>query len=387
MKKLLMALGILFFLPLSVNATTGTVTISCNSINITEQESTTCTLYGGGDSGISGVSINITTSVNITINNLSKLNDWQGTPEANSIDLYTDNNKFGTFAIATFTLTAVNEGIGTINVSGNFSDENFELLNVNGSQSITVVKKTNLSENLPAQNPSVQQGKPETSVKPNSPNINNSLAVKSNDATLSKLEVENILIEFDKNIYEYSFEVDNGVDSLNIIAETSSKKAIAEIPNNVLLEYGENIIEIKITAEDGTEQIYTLKVTRLEREKSSNSLLKELKIDGYNITFNKNTFVYNLGDIKENKLSIHYNVEEQNAKVKIYGNKNLGENDQIVIEVTAENGNITNYILNINNVSHQINWPMIMTGLFLFVSIGINMFFIIKKQKCKSLMV
>ena len=87
--------------------------------------------------------------------------------------------------------------------------------------------------------------------------------------------------------------------------------------------------------------------------KSSNNNLKELTIDGYPISFNKNTKSYSISvgnDVKS--LSIKALAEDEKATVTISGNTNLKEGkNTIKITVTAENGSKNVYYIYVTRES------------------------------------
>ena len=114
-------------LPLNIKALTGGVNLNCDSNVVTVNTLTKCTLSGNSSEEISAISAKLSTSGNINITNISTSTIWQGNGEGGSIDLYTDNNKSGSFAIATFTIQAsAIAGSGTINITNiSFSDSLF----------------------------------------------------------------------------------------------------------------------------------------------------------------------------------------------------------------------------------------------------------------------
>jgi len=75
-------------------------------------------------------------------------------------------------------------------------------------------------------------------------------------------------------------------------------------------------------------------------QKSDNNYAKSIKIDGYDLDFNKEKNEYKLY-IKDdvNKMTIDVNVEDKKATYKIVGNDDLKSNDyKVSVEVIAENG-------------------------------------------------
>ena len=134
-------IGIL--IPFNTKALTGSMNLNCNSNTLTVNTSTTCTLSGNSSEEISALSAKLSASGNISISNISTSSIWQGNGESGSIDLYTDTNKSGNFAVATFTIKANSAaGTGTINVSGiNFSDASFNEHSISGKLLTITVKE------------------------------------------------------------------------------------------------------------------------------------------------------------------------------------------------------------------------------------------------------
>ena len=84
----------------------------------------------------------------------------------------------------------------------------------------------------------------------------------SNNNYLSSLEIEGVNINFDKNTLNYSINVENSVEKLNIKYTLEDQKANVVIENNDALKIGLNDILIKVTAENGETKTYTLSVIR-----------------------------------------------------------------------------------------------------------------------------
>lgn len=87
-----------------------------------------------------------------------------------------------------------------------------------------------------------------------------------------------------------------------------------------------------------------------------NNHLKVLKIDGYEIDFDKYKNIYSIEVPKSvNSLKITATPEGSKAKAKIIGADNLQENDyKVLIEVTPEEGDSKTYIINISPIEEEI---------------------------------
>lgn len=389
MRKKCIFIGIIFGLlfPISVSALSGSASISCNSTSFEVGSSTSCTLYGYSNEGVSAVAASLTTGGSISVSNINTSSNWQGNGSDGNIQLYTDSNKSGSFGIVSFTVTGNSVGSGTINVGGiRFSDASFNENGISGtSLSITVNEKY-----VPKPDPTPTTPSTVTTPSNNSgSNSNNNVTdnKKSNDASLKSLVIKGINFEFSKDKLEYDVEVSNNVDKLDITAEVNNDKAKVTIPSDLSLKVGNNSFTIVVEAEDGTKSEYKINVKRLDRVLSSNTNLSKLVIDGYNINFSKDKYIYDLANIKSSKLNITATSEDVLSKVKIYGNDNIGKNDVIVIKVTAEDGSSKEYILYANNTksSNVKNVLLICFLVALIASLVVNFILIFKKRKANNI--
>jgi len=83
---------------------------------------------------------------------------------------------------------------------------------------------------------------------------------------------------------------------------------------------------------------------------SSNNYLKSLNIEGHQIDFNKETLEYSIEVPNDTeKVNISATVEDSTAKVSGTGEIEVSEgNNEIIVKVTAENGNERKYIINVS---------------------------------------
>ena len=94
----------------------------------------------------------------------------------------------------------------------------------------------------------------------------------------------------------------------------------------------------------------TKKVTTTQKvEKNNDATLKNITVDGYDIKFSSNTYEYTI-NVKNNVNKLNLNISKNNDKsnYEIIGNDKLvaGENN-ITIKVTAEDGTIKEYKINV----------------------------------------
>ena len=185
---------------------------------------------------------------------------------------------------------------------------------------------------------------------------------KSNDATLKKLDVSGYTLTptFKSNVNNYSMKVRNNITSLNVTAIPNNNEAQVLISGNKNWKEGNNTVTIKVTAEDGTVNTYIVNVERASSNndtktdtKSNDNYLKSLTVKSSHEmepSFNKNVNSYNIKVPYEvEKLDLSYITSNEKAKVEITGNENfkVGSVNTVEIKVTAEDGSVRIYSLNV----------------------------------------
>lgn len=176
---------------------------------------------------------------------------------------------------------------------------------------------------------------------------------RSSNNNLSNLSVSDTDIRFNSGTYNYNATVKYDVSSVNITATASDSRAGVQGLGSKSLKVGKNTFNVVVTAENGAVKTYTITIIRANKDGkitvSSDNSLKKLSIEGTDIEFNKNTLTYNVSvpnEVVEAKVS--YETTSSKAVASISGNTALevGEN-KIEINVTAEDGSIRTYVLNI----------------------------------------
>ena len=186
---------------------------------------------------------------------------------------------------------------------------------------------------------------------------------KSSDATLKKLDIGGFTLNptFKSNVNTYSIKVKNNITGLDVTAIPNHEKAKVSISGNKNWKEGTNTVTIKVTAEDGSVNNYIINVEREasnnnkdnQPTKSSDNYLKSLTItSSHEIkpSFNKNVTSYNITVPYEvDKLNLSAIPNDSKSKVEITGNENfkVGEINTVEIKVTAEDGSIRIYSLNV----------------------------------------
>ncbi len=163
--------------------------------------------------------------------------------------------------------------------------------------------------------------------------------VKSDDTSLKKVTIDEEDIPLMDNMAYITTK-----ENVMILVIANDSKATLDYEKNPNLTIGENVINIKVTAENGNVKNYKLSITR-EKILSDNKNVKVF-VNNKEVIFNLfKSDIINIANDKEN-LDITYELEDSNAHIEIIGNENLqiGKNE-IIIRVTAENGESQDYLL------------------------------------------
>ena len=335
MKKVIFYLITVFtlLLPVDLLALSGDLSISCNTTSVKPGQQIKCSVSGNSDGQISMVFANISANGSISIDKFRAERIWDVKTEWPNLSLSSNDKKPGIFEIGTVYLKANSAGTGNFVMSGiTFTGDSGETVSIaNKSVSISVI-----SDN-PNPTPTPE---PEPEPAP---------VVKSSDSSLKSLTVSSGSIDFIPSTLEYNLDVSSNVSTIEIQAVPNDTKATVKLPDKLSLETGLNTFAIVVTAEDGSTTTYKINVNKLENIISENALLSSLNISGKQINFSSDVFEYKIGNITTSKLDINATAIDGNAKIKIFGNNNIGKDGVIIIRVTAEAGNYKDYILYVNN--------------------------------------
>lgn len=177
---------------------------------------------------------------------------------------------------------------------------------------------------------------------------------RSSDNTLSNLSISNLDLKFNKNTINYNFTAEHSVSSVTISATANDPKATVTGTGTKKLKNYLNKFSVVVTAENGSKKTYTISINRKDDsgnvgKLSSDNNLKNLTVEGYDISFDKNKLEYTLEvDNSVNNVVVKATASDSDATVEI-NNINLlsiGSN-LITVDVTAEDGNKKTYNLNI----------------------------------------
>lgn len=319
-------------------------TESTYTIKITRTKSS-----GTGGATVSKSSVN--TLSNITLSNGSLSPKFNSNTNVYNVEVENDVDVLTVGATLTDNKSSFVNSYGPRNVHLNEGENNVYLKVKSEAGSVRVYrliitrKKANNVEPEPTPTPN-----PDPTPEP-TPEVSKAL--------LSSLKLSEGKIDFESNVFDYNVTV--GYDVTNVVAtvELENDTDTVDIKGGESLEVGANELTITVTSSDGSvSNVYTIYIIKKEADTdiSGNSLLKSLVINGHAINFDPNVNEYNI-TIKKNETDVGIECvpDDSNASVTIEGNANLTTGSQIKIRVTAENGNYTDYLINVTGYQKKSN--------------------------------
>ena len=197
------------------------------------------------------------------------------------------------------------------------------------------------------------------------------------DSRLMSLSLSNGNFSFNPDIYEYAVTVENNVSSIivNAVAMDSTSQITVSGNENI---FNGSVINVTVSTTDGNISTYNINVTK-EVVLSSNTKLKSLTIDNYPIALNSRTTGYEVTiDSEVKSLIINYEVQDEKSVVNITGNENLSNGSRIIINVTAEDGSIGEYTIDVF-VKEKSNTLTILFVIIIVLALGAGGFYVYKK--------
>lgn len=203
----------------------------------------------------------------------------------------------------------------------------------------------------------------------------------SSNNYLSSLTIDGYNLDktFDKDVLEYSVELPNGTEKINISAKTAENTAKVSGTGEVSVVEGTNKIEIKVTAENGNVKTYVINATVKEldpiavkvNDKDYTIVRKEgtlEPIEGYTKTtvkigeedvlaYYNETTKYNLVILKDNDANSNFYVYDNN-KYTLYKEYNFsGVRLQLLDSKTPDNYIETEININDDKIkAYQLNY-------------------------------
>lgn len=340
---------------------------------------------GYGKSSIKLKNINL---INTSDNKTIKLDEVKEvikvlSPENKLKNIYVDGKKIKKFNSNLYSYNfSIDSSVSKVDITADLIDKNAEItgigeIEINKNNKVTVVPINIKSES--------------------GINLIYILYLVKDDIEFPNIEAESILLKadnnniidfnFNPNVYEYNIELNHKVKSVEIISKLSDNFSFVKGYGNrvVNVNYGDNAILIMIKDKEGKEITYLINVTKLLSDKSSNTYLKSLSVNNYDLKFNKRVKKYKLLIKKSVKnLDITAIPEDSRSNINIIGNENLTDGSVIKVVVKAENESKVAYNI---EVSHKkTNILLIVVYLILVLTvIGIanEVFKKIKNKKHK----
>ena len=240
--------------------------------------------------------------------------------------MYVGNKLSNDEVIFTFTFMALGKGSTNVKLDGEIS----KMGNTDISEFTTLTKEINITRKA-------------------SSNSN----LSSLKASVGKFDVS-----FDKDATVYTVTVPYDTKSVILSGELEDVNSTVEGLNEYTLDEDKTVATIKVIAEDGSIKVYTVYIVKEAKPVltpvtyyySSNNYLKLLEINGYDITFDKDTLEYSI-KVKSDvtSLDIKAIAEDSKASVEITGNEKFKKgNNTVLITVKAEDGSTREYKITVN---------------------------------------
>lgn len=274
---------------------------------------------------INGINALVTTGNNLKLTNVIYNSNLIGTFKDNALVAAGKDLTNGE-VLLTLEFTAIAEGEDSITLSGSIAkNENIQEFESLVTE-INVIRKISSNNNLSSLNASV--------------------------GTFD--------IAFDKDVTVYTLTVPYDTESVILSGSLEDINSTASGLIEYKLDGDKTTANITVVAEDGSIKVYTVYIVREAKPEtvvtpvtyyySSNNYLKSLEIDGYEITFDRDTNEYKItvkGDVSS--LDIKAIPEDNRARVEITGNEKFKKGNNVVtITVTAEDGSTREYKINVN---------------------------------------
>lgn len=323
--KIIILIGIIgLIFPLKINALTGSISLTCDKTKVSPNSTINCTIKGNVNEEVSSVHAEIELGSDLTLEKVETASIWEGNGEGGTYDLYTDENKTGSFDIGSFRVK-----VGNVTEGANTS---ISLKNLTLSDASFKEQKFSISSE--------------------------NIRIASTINKLTNILVSEGTLTFNETVNEYDLTIDSDIIDIGVTKKDGNSEVSGDIGEKNL-KYGLNTFKITVKSESGENNVYTLNITRLDNRNKTNTL-STLTISGYSIKFNKDTTNYDL-NVKSNvdKIKIDASLtDEKSSFVKGYGpreiNLKTGENT-IEIKVQAENESIKTYKINVTKEDGRSN--------------------------------
>lgn len=280
---------------------------------------------------INGINAKVTTDGSVLKLTNIKIND-KLMSEVKDNNLVAVGTKIGSDEVLlTLTFTAISKGTGEVSLSGELAKDTIDSI----EEFTSITKEINVTRSLSSNN--------------------NLSSLKSSVGTFD--------IAFDKDVTVYTLTVPYDTESVILSGGLEDINSVVDGLIEYKLTEDKTVANITVTSESGEKKVYTVYiikeakpvVTPVVYYYSSNSYLKTLEIEGYEITFDKETLEYKI-KVKSDVTSLDIKAipESNKSRVEITGNEKFKKgNNTVTITVTAEDGSTREYKITVDKEAEK----------------------------------
>ncbi len=199
---------------------------------------------------------------------------------------------------------------------------------------------------------------------------------KDSDTSLKSVKVNGTSVVLSESMTHTTEDTDITIE---VVATKETSKL--EYQKSTTLVLGENKFVIKVIAEDESTKEYNLLVTREEKPLSNDTRI-DVKINGERIDFEDGKATYS----RTEDISLRYSLLHEKASTTLDDSIDLNQADSafITFSVTAEDGTIQKYSLNIVSDVEETNsdiGAVVFVSFIMFTALGAGVTFLILRQK------
>ena len=280
---------------------------------------------------INGINAKVTTDGSVLKLTNIKIND-KLMSEVKDNNLVAVGTKIGSDEVLlTLTFTAISKGTGEVSLSGELAKDTIDSI----EEFTSITKEINVTRSLSSNN--------------------NLSSLKSSVGTFD--------IAFDKDVTVYTLTVPYDTESVILSGGLEDINSVVDGLIEYKLTEDKTVANITVTSESGEKKVYTVYiikeakpvVTPVVYYYSSNNYLKSLEIEGYEITFDKETLEYKI-KVKSDVTSLDIKAipESNKSRVEITGNEKFKKgNNTVTITVTAEDGSTREYKITVDKEAEK----------------------------------
>ena len=362
----LMALFAFIAIPFNVDAA-GSVSVSISCKDVILGKTTECSITGRATgTDVSGFQASYTLSSNVSFVSFKPIG-WQGDGDGGKIELYTDNNKSGSFAIGTITLKGNKVGKASIVINNvGASDPDFNEIGgiknaassfyVNNQTTTTTTKKTTRKTSTTTN----KNNRTTVTTMHISTSTTHTTTTTLVPLRLSSVKVDNFDVSYQDG--KYYVTVDPTTEEVSVTATAAAGIQIIGTGKRSLVE-GKNVVDLVLRDATNRTQTVQVVITRPEGSGVYDTKLSELKVVDYKLEFDPSIYEYTV-TVPYNAKEAYVIAKALNKDVIITGDglKTLskGEN-KVYVKVSYGNLAATEYTITIKRSY---------TMLFMWIAIG-----------------